>query len=108
MEMAVIYCQPSDSPSFEALTGGRHAQERVARSPDCVGAVLPSACSQESKPKATATILNNENVHRAMLALLGAVGNLEGAIDGFSNTNWREVVPEVESAASDVRMLPTR
>ena len=60
-------------------------------------------CDSEQKPSATATLPNNGEVQDAMKALDSAIGDLESDVGSFDSDNWREVVPEVESAASDVR-----
>jgi len=38
-----------------------------------------------------------------MKSLDSAIGNLEGDVSSFDDENWREVVPNVETAATDVR-----
>jgi hypothetical protein len=60
------------------------------------------ACDSDPRPQATATLLNNEEVHQAFLALDSAVANLQGNVAQFDTENWREVVPEVRGAASNV------
>jgi len=67
------------------------------------GAMLMAACDTEQKPGATATLLNNKNVHEAMKELVEAVEALEGDVDEFSTTNWRQVVPEVQDSTAAVR-----
>jgi hypothetical protein len=67
------------------------------------GSLLTAGCDSEEKPDATATLLNNENVHKAMKAVVDAVETLESDVDEFSSTNWREVVPNVENATVDLR-----
>ena len=55
------------------------------------------------QPASTATILNNGEVQDAMKPLDFAIGGLESNVGDFEDQNWREVVPEVQSAASNVR-----
>jgi hypothetical protein len=59
-----------------------------------------AAC--ESEPKPAATLLNNEEVHRAFQHLKDASEKLNGDTDRFDDENWREVVPDVKSAAAEV------
>ncbi len=66
-------------------------------------AILSPGCESESKPDSTATLFNREGVHNAMQGLVTALETLESDVDGFQTTNWREVVPEVESAVIDLR-----
>ena len=67
------------------------------------GTLFIAGCDSESKPDATATLLNNENVHQAMKGVVDALETLEGDVDEFSTTNWREVVPNVEGATTNLR-----
>jgi hypothetical protein len=60
------------------------------------------ACNSEPRPDATATLVNNEEVHRAFLALESAASELDGSIAQFDSENWRDVVPQVRGAAGDV------
>jgi hypothetical protein len=59
-------------------------------------------CQREPTPSPTATLLNNKEVNTAMQTLTGAVEDLEGRIEEFETENWRDVVPEVKSASSEV------
>jgi hypothetical protein len=59
-------------------------------------------CQQEPTPSSTATLLNNKEVNTAMQALTGAVDELESRMGEFDTDNWRDVVPEVRSASSEV------
>lgn len=56
---------------------------------------LVSGCDSTSKP--------SPEVEVALGALDSAIGGLEGAVGSFSSEDWKEVVPEVEGASSDVR-----
>jgi len=38
-----------------------------------------------------------------MKSLDSAIGDLEGDVSNFDDENWREVVPDVETATTDVR-----
>jgi hypothetical protein len=60
-------------------------------------------CDTEQKPSHTATLLNNSGVQEALKSVEDAISSLESNVDGFDNENWRDVVPEVKSAADDVR-----
>jgi hypothetical protein len=65
--------------------------------------ILLAGCDTDQKPSHTATLLNNSGVQEALKALESVIGDLEGEVDNFNTMNWREVVPEVEGAASGVR-----
>lgn len=66
--------------------------------------VFAAGCDTDQKPNATATLLNNGGVQEAMKAVENAIGNLEGDVGEFDDgDNWREVVPNVQAAANDVR-----
>jgi hypothetical protein len=60
-------------------------------------------CDTEQKPSHTATLFNNSGVQEALKSVEDAISGLESNVDGFDNENWRDVVPEVKSAADDVR-----
>lgn len=64
---------------------------------------LLAGCDTDQKPAATATLLNSSQVQDAMKAVESAIGDLESDVGRFDDENWREVVPDVESAAADVR-----
>jgi hypothetical protein len=57
----------------------------------------------DSEPSTTATVFNKEEIDRAMKDVVDALDTLEGDVDEFKTTNWREVVPEVESGVADLR-----
>jgi len=80
-------------------------ERRKAFSVIASGAALLAlaGCDAEDKPSATATVLNNENVHEAMKSVEEALDSLESNVDDFSTTNWKEVVPEVEVSVADLR-----
>jgi len=63
---------------------------------------LMVGCDTEQKPSATATLLNNSEVQTAMQRLASAISGLQGAVSGFDDEDWKEVVPEVQSASEDV------
>ena len=70
--------------------------------------MLPVACTligcdTDQKPSSTATLLNNSEVQDALKALNDAIDSLEGDVGRFDEDNWREVVPDVETSATDVR-----
>jgi hypothetical protein len=67
------------------------------------GLVLVVGCDPESKPAATATLLNNEDVHRAVQGLDSQIGNLEADVEEFDNGDWRDVVPRVKEGADSIR-----
>ena len=67
-------------------------------------ALLPLAgCDSEPKPSSTATLLNNEKVHAAILEIDGAISSLEEDVERFDSDEWREVVPEVKSSTEELR-----
>ncbi len=66
--------------------------------------VASAGCDKEAKPAPTATLTNNEGVHTAMKTLIGAVGSLQSNVGQFAVENWREVVPNVRTSASDVEL----
>lgn len=66
-------------------------------------AVLLAGCDTDQKPDHAATLLNNSGVQDAVKALSDAIDGLESEVGRFENENWKEVVPSVESASSEVR-----
>jgi hypothetical protein len=60
-------------------------------------------CDNDQKPSATATLLASGEVQDALKALRSAIDDLDSAIGGFDGDDWKEVVPEVRSAADDVQ-----
>jgi mannose/fructose/N-acetylgalactosamine-specific phosphotransferase system component IIB len=67
-----------------------------------VAAVI--GCDTDQKPSHTATLLNNSGVQDALKAVEDAIGTLEADVGEFEDgDNWREVVPNVQAAANDVR-----
>ena len=68
-----------------------------------LGAVALSACAKEDDPAAAAKPgPNHDKIVDALDALSSAVDDLSSAIDRFDDDNWREVVPDVRTAAEDV------
>jgi hypothetical protein len=66
-------------------------------------ATLLRGCDTEQQPSGTASLLNNSGIQEAMKRLADAIDGLGSQIGQFdSGDSWREVVPEVRSAASDV------
>ena len=63
-------------------------ERRKAFSVIASGAALLAlaGCDAEDKPSATATVLNNENVHEAMKSVEEALDSLESNVDDFSTT----------------------
>jgi hypothetical protein len=61
-----------------------------------------AGCDEEPKPSPTATLLDNDKVHEAMKNLVDAVDARESDVGDFDSENWREVVPNVKTAASEV------
>jgi hypothetical protein len=59
------------------------------------------SCDTESKPSSGATLFNNEEVHAAVKAMVDAVDQLQANIGRFDDENWRDVVPDVRSAAAN-------
>jgi hypothetical protein len=68
-----------------------------------VAAGLLIGCDTEQKPSHTATLLSNGEVQDAMKAVDSAIDGLEGDVGRFDDENWRDIVPDVQAAASDVR-----
>jgi hypothetical protein len=66
-------------------------------------AALFVGCDTDQKPSHTATLLSNGEVQDAMKAVDSAIGDLEGDVGRFDDENWREIVPDVQTAATDVR-----
>jgi hypothetical protein len=67
------------------------------------GAALAfTGCEREPKPSSTATLLNNEEVHNAVKVLIDAVDGLGSDIGQFDTEDWKDVVPEVRTAAANV------
>lgn len=65
---------------------------------------LLTACDTDQKPSATATLLNTSNVQESLKQLRSAISSLDSAVSGFDNgEDWKEVVPQVVSAADDVQ-----
>ena len=61
-----------------------------------------TGCEREPKPSSTATLLNNEAVHNAVKVLIDAVDELGSDIGQFDTEDWKDVVPEVRTAATNV------
>lgn len=64
--------------------------------------VLSGCGDKEARPSPTATLSNNENVHAAVQILIRAADSLASNVSEFDTENWRDVVPNVRAAASDV------
>lgn len=47
--------------------------------------------------------VDNQKLKDALSSLDSAIGGLESNVEDFNTDNWREVVPEVETAATGVR-----
>ena len=60
-------------------------------------------CDTDQQPSSTATLLNNSEVQNALKALDGAIDSLESDVSRFEDENWREVVPDVDTSATNVR-----
>lgn len=67
-----------------------------------------AGCDSEPKPSPSATLTNNSAVHEAVKVLVDAASSLESAVGQFEDNSWREVVPEVEGASSDVASAVSR
>jgi hypothetical protein len=63
--------------------------------------LLWAGCESEPKHSSTATLFNNSEVHAAIKALADALNRLDDAIQEFDADNWRDVVPNVRTAAGD-------
>jgi hypothetical protein len=65
---------------------------------------LLTGCDNDQKPSATATLLSSGEVQDALKMLRSAISGLDSAVGGFDNgEDWKEVVPQVVSAADDVQ-----
>jgi hypothetical protein len=69
-----------------------------------LGAAALASCSQRGadRPSAVATLANHDKIVEAIGDLSTAVESLEQSVSGFEDENWRDVVPEVESATASV------
>ena len=65
-----------------------------------LGATL-AACSKDD-PAAVVPGGKHDDVVAAIAALGSAVDDLQGAVGRFDDDNWREVVPDVKTAAANV------
>jgi hypothetical protein len=61
-----------------------------------------AACAKEDDPAAAVTGANHDGVAEALDALGSAIDDLGTAIDRFDDDNWRDVVPDVRTSATDV------
>ena len=61
-----------------------------------------SGCESESKPSAGATLVNREAIHKAVNALVEATDSLARSVGDFDTEDWKDVVPDVQTAASNV------
>jgi hypothetical protein len=68
------------------------------------GAILVASvgCDKESRPAATASLTNNDEIHNAMQTLIDAASSLQSDVADFDTEDWKEVVPNVRTAASDI------
>jgi hypothetical protein len=64
---------------------------------------LLAGCDTDQKPDHAATLLNNSGVQDALKALSDAINGLESDVGRFEGENWKEVVPDVESASTEIR-----
>jgi hypothetical protein len=64
-----------------------------------------AACSKDEGPNVRATSNNFEKVKSKVGDLESAVESLMQAIGRFDDDNWREVVPDVRNAASEVESV---
>jgi hypothetical protein len=80
------------------------ARRRLLLALGSIGAAALASCSngQDDEPSAAATLANHDKIVDALNELSSAVDSLEQSIGGFDDDNWREVVPEVKTAASNV------
>lgn len=62
-----------------------------------------TACDNDQKPSTTATLLNSGDVQDALKGLSSAIDSLESEVGNFETEDWKEVVPEVNNAATEVR-----
>jgi hypothetical protein len=60
-------------------------------------------CAADQKSSSTATLLNSDQVREALKATDIAISELESKVGRFKQDNWRQMVPEVQSLAAEVR-----
>lgn len=70
--------------------------------------LLPAACAlvscdTDQKPSSTATLLNNSEVQNALKELDSTIDDLQSNVGRLDDENWRDVVPDIESATTDIR-----
>ncbi len=90
--------------AYGVSIGSDEPRRRLILALGTLGAVALASCSreQDDKPSAAATLANHEKIVGALNDLSSAVDGLEQAVGGFDGEDWRDVVPEVKSAASSV------
>lgn len=86
---------------------GDEPRRRLLLALGSLGAVALAACSKDDDPAAAAPGKNHDKIADALDTLSAAVGDLSAAIDRFDDDNWREVVPDVRTAAEDVSNAAT-
>lgn len=69
------------------------------------GLAALAACSRDDGPNVQATADNFEKVKSKVGDLETAVDSLMQSVGRFDDDNWREVVPDVQSAASEVESV---
>lgn len=88
--------------AFDVLPAARcyEPRRRALFAIATLGAALV-ACSKDD-PAAVVPGGKHDDVVAAIAALDAAVADLQTAVDRFDDDNWREAVPDVKSAATDV------
>jgi uncharacterized protein YukE len=67
-----------------------------------LGAAALAACSDQPSDVAAVQPQQRQQVADALHDLSSAVDDLQTAIGRFDDDNWRDVVPDVRSAAGDI------
>jgi hypothetical protein len=66
------------------------------------GPAVLAGCDSDPKPSATASLTNNDAIHKAMKNLVDTFQNLDGDIGDFATDDWKDVVPQVRDGAVEV------
>ena len=66
-------------------------------------AAVLAGCDTDHKPDHAATLVNNSGIQNALQILSQAIATLEGDVGLFEDEDWKDVVPDVQAASSEVR-----
>ena len=78
-------------------------RRRFAIALPLAGLLIGCDSDNDQKPSATATLFNSPEVQEAMKDVEDSIGDLEDTAQRFEGENWRDVVPDIQTAAEDVR-----